>query len=224
MNRNRQLAEAITPEGARLILHEHGGSFCIRLNGRQLMHSAGSTTEVLLGELALKKLHARADPRILIGGLGLGFTLRSVLERVGPFARVQVAELIPEVVQWNRRFLAHLNGGWLDDPRVEIYLGDLWNLLTVAGPPCYDALLLDVDNGPRALFQQQNGRLYGRQGLRHIAAKLKSGSRVVFWSADPAPSFATRLVGAGFKVTPVPTRLHPTAERCAGMIYVADRP
>ena len=138
-------------------------------------------------------------------------------------ARVQVAELIPEVVQWNRQFMAHLNGDLLEDPRVEVFIGDVWNLFTEAGPHRYDAVLLDVDNGPQALVQKRNGRLYRRTGLRHIAAKLKSGGRAVFWSADEVPTFALRLVGAGFKVEAVPTRLYASAERCDGMIYVAVR-
>ena len=220
---DNKLAEAVTPDGGRLILYEHGRDFCVRLNGLQLMHSAAAASELLLGEVAVESLSAVAAPRILIGGLGLGFTLRSVLQRVGPRAAVQVAELVLEVVAWNRRFLSRLNGALLDDLRVEILLADVWQPITCAGRACYDAVLLDVDNGPRALVRKQNARLYSRTGLKRIAAALKPGGRAVFWSADPAPGFAARLADAGFRVKTIPARFCPTAQHCAGAIYAADR-
>jgi spermidine synthase len=176
-----------------------------------------------LGELAAQRLSRLTAPRILIGGLGLGFTLKSVLDRVGPAAKVQVAELVPKVVDWNRQFMSRLNGALLDDPRVEVLVADVWKFLTRVSEPSYDALLFDVDNGPKALVQKQNARLYSRNGLDRIAAALKAGGRAVFWSADPAPEFSHRLVGAGFRVKTVPARLYATAQHCAGTIFVADK-
>ena len=223
MKPNIRLAETTTPDGGRLILYEHDGSFCIRLNGRQLIHSAAAASELLLGELAAEGLPCLTDSRILIGGLGLGFTLKRVLEMVGPAAKVQVAELLPEVVDWNQQFMSRLNGALLDDPRVEVLVVDVWELLTRVAEPSYDALLFDVDNGPKALVQKQNARLYSRNGLERIAAALKAGGRAVFWSADPAPEFSERLAGAGFSVKTVRARLYATAQRCAGTIFVADK-
>jgi spermidine synthase len=220
---NIRLAETTTPDGGRLILYEYDESFCIRLNGQILIHSAAAASELLLGELAAQRLSRLTAPRILIGGLGLGFTLKSVLDRVGPAAKVQVAELVPKVVDWNRQFMSRLNGALLDDPRVEVLVADVWKFLTRVSEPSYDALLFDVDNGPKALVQKQNARLYSRNGLDRIAAALKAGGRAVFWSADPAPEFSHRLVGAGFRVKTVPARLYATAQHCAGTIFVADK-
>lgn len=215
------LAETITPDGERLMLYQNGESFCMRLEGLPLMDSRAVSSELLLGELAVEGLGASTAPRILIGGLGLGFSLKSVLEQVGRSATVQVAELVPEVVVWNRQVLADLNGNLLDDPRVEALVADVWDLLTQATPACYDAVLLDVDNGPQALVRRQNSRLYGRDGLKRIAAVLKPGGRAVFWSADPAPAFAACLVEAGFSVKAISVRFCPTAQYCAGTIYAA---
>lgn len=223
MNPSIKLAETTTPDGGRLILYEHNGSFCIRLNGLQLVHSAAAASELLLGELAAEGLPCLSNPRILIGGLGLGFTLKSVLDLVGPAAEVQVAELVPEVVDWNQQFMSRLNGALLDDPRVEVLVVDVWEVLTRVAEPSYDALLFDVDNGPKAMVQKHNARLYSRNGVERIAAALKAGGRAVFWSADPAPAFSERLVGAGFSVKTVRARLYATAQRCAGTIFVADK-
>jgi spermidine synthase len=129
----RKLAEARTPDGARLALYEHDGSYCIRLGQQELMHSSLSDSELLLGELALKNLKHQVHPKVLIGGLGLGFTLRGVLKTLGPEAAVQVVELMPAVVDWNRQFLSGLNGALLDDPRVEVILADVWEIIARAG-------------------------------------------------------------------------------------------
>ncbi len=218
-----KVAEAITPDGGRLSLYAHNGSFCIRLNGLQLVHSAAPTSELLLGELGVEGLACRSAPRILIGGLGLGFTLKAVLGKVRPTARVELAELLADVVEWNKQFLLGLNGALLQDHRVEVILGDIWNLLARAAESSYDAVLLDVDNGPKALVHKQNSRLYSSDGLAQIALVLKPRGRAVFWSADPAPEFAERLAGAGFSVRAVPARFQPSAETCAGSIYLAEK-
>src|SRR3954453_8012905 len=120
MKPNIKLAEAKTPDGGNLTLHEHDGSFCIRLNGEELMNSLVSSSELLLGEVATEHVGIHGNPRVLIGGLGLGFTLRSVLERVGTEGRVEIAELMPEVVSWNREHLINLNGSLLADGRVTL--------------------------------------------------------------------------------------------------------
>ena len=169
MKPNRKLAETTTPDGGRLVLYEHDGAYCIRLNGQDLMHSSVTASELRLGELAAETLSGQPESLALLGGLGLGFTLKSLLAKGGPGAKVQVAELIPQIVDWNRNLLAHLNGALLDDPRVEVLLRDVWTVIAGAEPARYDALVLDIDNGPTAMVQKQNARLYSSKGLLQIA-------------------------------------------------------
>jgi spermidine synthase len=223
MKPNRKLAETTTPDGAQLILYEHDGAYCIRLNGQDLMHSSVTASELRLGELAGETLSTQPESLTLLGGLGLGFTLKSLLAKGGPGAKVQVAELIPQIVDWNRNLLTHLNGTLLDDPRVEVLLRDLWSVIAGAEPARYDALVLDVDNGPTAMVQKRNARLYSPKGLQQIASVLKPQGRALFWSARPEPAFAQRLTRAGFKVQVVPAPLYASAKRCAVSIYVAHK-
>jgi spermidine synthase len=218
-----KLAETRTPDGARLALYEHDGTYCIRLGQEELMHSSLSVSELRLGELATERLTSHAHPSVLIGGLGLGFTLRSVLRTLGPEASVQVAELIPAVVDWNRQHLAGLNGTLLDDPRVEVITVDVWDVIARAGRARYDAVMLDIDNGPDGLVQKQNDRVYDRNGLQQLATILKPGGRAAIWSAWLDHGFARRLSDAGFIVQTVPAKLHSHAKRCAYTIFVADK-
>jgi len=218
------LAETRTPDGARLTLHEHDGSYCIRLNGQDLMHSDTSASEVLLGELAAAQLARPGPVRVLIGGMGLGYTLKAVLAKAGPKAHVEVAELMPEVVEWNQTHMKALNGKLLDDPRVQIRLGDVVDTLARARPEAYDAILLDVDNGPTPMVRAGNVRLYGPRGLDVMKTKLRAGGRLAIWSAAPDRSFEARLRAAGFIAQAMPARLFPTAKRSAYMIYIGDKP
>jgi spermidine synthase len=160
---------------------------------------------------------------VLIGGLGFGFSLRQVLEIVGPEASVHVAELLPEVVAWNREYLSSVNGLLLDDSRVEIFIEDVFKVLSRAPAGHYDAILLDVDNGPIAMVQDGNARLYQTQGFAAITQALKPGGRVTFWSASTDHAFAKRLAKAGFKVETVAAKAYPQAKRGTHTIFVADR-
>ena len=223
MKPTRKIAETRTPDGARLALYEHDGTYCIRLGQEELMHSSLSVSELRLGELATERLASHAHPSVLIGGLGLGFTLRSVLKTLGPDATVQVAELIPDVVAWNREFLSSLNGTLLDDPRVEVIVADVREVIERGGRSRYDAVVLDIDNGPDGLVQERNDRLYHQEGLQRIATALKPGGRAAFWSAWLDHSFVRRLSGAGFVVQTIPAKLHANARRCAYTIFVADK-
>jgi spermidine synthase len=218
------LAETRTPDGARLTLHEHDGSYCIRLDGQDLMHSVTSASEILLGELAAEPLSAHPAGRVLIGGLGLGYTLKAVLAKAGPKAVVEVGELMPEVVEWNRTFMAALNGKLLADPRVQVRLGDVVATLARARPASYDAILLDVDNGPVPMVRAGNVRLYGPAGLANLKSRLRPGGRLAIWSAAPDHTFEARLRAAGFAAKAVPARLFATAKRSAYVIYVGDIP
>lgn len=224
MKPERKLAETTTHSGAHLTLHEHDGSYAVRLNGQTLMHSAMAASELLLGELAVARLTNQPDPRVLIGGLGLGFSLQSVLAKTAPTATVHVAELIPQVVDWNREFLAAVNGKLVDDPRVTIFTEDVCNVLARSARDQYDALLLDIDNGPTAMVQQPNARLYSRNGIRLMLGALKPGGRAAVWSAAPDHAFADRLAMAGFRVEAIPAKLYAKAKRCGCTIYVADKP
>lgn len=222
MKPSHTLAETTTSDGARLTLVEHDGSYCIRLNGQDLMNSRTSASEFLLGQLGCGRLSEIAEPRILIGGLGLGFTLKSVLEHVGLGARVEVAELFPEVIEWNRKFLGALNGGLLDDSRVEARAEDVFHTLKRSGPEAYDAILLDIDNGPTAMVQKANARLYDRRGLELLATCVKAAGRVAIWSAARDAGFEERMKRAHFVVEPVPAKIYPGAKRDAYTIYLAD--
>ena len=217
------LAETTTRHQARLTLQEHDGSYVIRLNGQALMHSARTASELLLGELAVARLTNPHAGRVLVGGLGLGFSLRSVLAKAASTATVHVAELIPQVVDWNRQFLTALNGKLVDDPRVRIYTEDLWNVLSRSARNWYDAILLDIDNGPAAMVQQPNARLYKLNGIWLLQAALKPGGRAAIWSAAPDHAFAERLAWAGFRVEAIPAKLYAQAKRFGCTLYVADK-
>ena len=187
------------------------------------MSTTSTTSELLLAQLPCDGLRGRADACVLIGGLGLGFSLRRVLELVGKHAAVQVAELLPEVIAWNREFLHAVNGALLDDHRVKVLTGDVCEIIRRAAPASYDAILLDVDNGPTSFVQAGNSRLYNRRGLDTIARALKPGGKVAFWSACPEPDFVESLARSGFKTEAVPAKAHDRAKRFAHMIYVAVR-
>lgn len=217
------LAEARTPDGAVLTLHEHDGSYCIRLAGRELMHSKAAASELILGEVGVARLARGKPARVLIGGLGLGFTLRSVLDRTGVEVNVEVAELLPAIVAWNREHLSALNGALLREGRVMVRVGDVFEVVRGAVPANYDAILLDIDNGPSAMVQAANSRVYDARGLRSLATALAPGGRLVVWSAGEDQAFEKRLAGAGFRVETVPVKIHAGARQAAGRLFVGDK-
>jgi spermidine synthase len=219
----RTLAQTRTPDGSQFTLQEHDGDYFIKLNGRQLMSTTSTTSELLLAQLPCDGLRGRADTCVLIGGLGLGFSLQRTLELVGRHARVQIAELLPEVVAWNRELLRGVNGQLLEDKRVEVITADVFHVIRRAGPAAYDAIMLDVDNGPTSMVQPGNARIYKRRGLTAIAQALKKGGKVAFWSAVPEPDFLHDLERAGFKAEAHPAKAHDRAKRFAHMIYLAER-
>lgn len=216
-------AETRTPDGGRLSLYMHDGTWSMSLNGAELMHSKASASERLLGDLGVRKIERDQVARVLIGGLGLGFTLCRVLESTGKRVGVEVVELLPEVIEWNRIYLQDLNGLFLQDARVRVIAGDVATVIRESGPGRYDAILLDIDNGPVAMVSEENRWLYSRQGLKAIRRALIPGGRTVLWSAGPDKAFEDRLRQAGLTVEAVPAKVHESAKRAAYMLYVADR-
>ena len=190
--------EASPPGGARWSLVRRGEEWAIRAGGRLLMTSRTHGSEEALAHAALRRA---AHPRdVLVGGLGMGFTLRAALDRLPAAARVWVAELVPELVTWNRAWLAHLAGRPLEDPRVRILQADVLSCVRQR-PGAFDAILLDVDNGPAAritaVARPANGALYGGPGTRALQAALRPGGVLAVWSAGPAPAYLRRLAEAG---------------------------
>jgi spermidine synthase len=196
------------PDGTELVLARRDDEWVVRVGGRVLMSSRVHGSEEALAAIALKAASARRD--VLVGGLGLGFTLRATLDRLPVDARAIVVELVPGLVAWNRGPLAKLAGRPLDDPRVRLQQGDVGARIAEA-KGAYDAILLDVDNGPSALAHARNASLYGRRGIRDCADALRAGGVLAVWSAGPDEQFRERLERAGLEV-----REEPVAARGAG--------
>ncbi len=185
--------------GAELRLMRRGTELSIVVGGDELMNSRLGGSEAALADLALERLGPRPAPHLLIGGLGMGFTLRAALARLGPDARVTVVELVPEVVAWARGPLAPVFAGCLDDPRVSLVEGDVGEAIA-ASRGGVDAILLDVDNGPEALVSPANDRLYAPAGLDAARRALAPGGVLAVWSSAPDAPFVARLRRAGWEV------------------------
>lgn len=192
------LDSAPMPGGGELVLYHRDGEYMIRCNGWELMSSRAHGSEEALAEQACGRL-AKASPSVLVGGLGMGYTLASALKALPSGARVTVAELLPAVVAWNRGPLGHLAGWPLRDLRVVAVVADVGEMLRAAVRE-YDAVLLDVDNGPLALSLHDNEALYGATGLAAAREALRPDGVLAVWSAGPDPAFADRLTRAGFIV------------------------
>jgi spermidine synthase len=194
------LDTADLPDGSgTLRLVRRGEEYSIMLGANELMNSRLSGSEEALAEIACAKIAGRAAPEMLIGGLGMGFTLRAALACLPNGAHVTVAELVPAVAAWARGPLAHIFAGSLDDPRSSVVVGDVRGLIEGAQSR-WDSILLDVDNGPDALSIAANDRLYGRAGLAAAREALRPGGVLAVWSAAPDKAFAQRLRAAGFAV------------------------
>ena len=198
-------------------------AYSIQVGDAELMTNLDRRSEQALATIACTRLRDRPNPRVLIGGLGMGFTLRAALEALGPDAQVVVAELIPSVVAWARGPLAHLFGDSLDDPRVEIVEGDV-NRLIQSGPARFDAILLDVDNGPSGMTRRENDRLYDRWGLKRAQYALTRGGILGVWSGKPDRRFKARLRLHGFTVDEVRVRANGGADGPRHVLWFAVRP
>jgi len=217
-----QLDSATAPGGGELRLKRRGQEFSIMLGTNELMNSRLSGSEEALAKLSCQKIGPRKSPHILIGGLGMGFTLRAALAELGQDARVTVAELVPAVVAWARGPMTEVFGDCLDDPRVTVQEKDV-GLLIGSAKAAYDAILLDVDNGPEGLTRPANDALYSLAGLHKARAALRPGGVLAVWSSGPDRAFTNRLKQAGFLAEEAKVRA--TGKRGARhVIWLATRP
>jgi spermidine synthase len=204
-----------------LRLMRRGAEFSIVSGQNELMNSRRSGSEQALATIACERIRARPRPRILIGGLGMGFTLRAALAALGSEARITVAELVPAVVAWARGPMAEVYGNCLSDPRVTIHEMDVGELIGSARS--LDAILLDVDNGPAGLAREANDALYGRQGLAAARAALGAGGVLAIWSSGPDPDFTRALRDSGFDVDEVRARANGARGGARHVIWIATR-
>lgn len=218
-----QLASTIVPgDGGEMRLYRRDKEFSIRVGTSELMNSCIYGSEDALAEVACDRLADPNTARVLIGGLGMGFTLAGVLSRVGTKGTVVVSELVPDVVKWNRNQMAEVNGAALEDARVTVRESDVANIIR-AETDTYDAILLDVDNGPTALTAKANDRLYSVTGLRAAFAALRPGGVLAVWSAGPDAAFTRRLRKAGFNSEEVRARGRGRAGGSRFLIWIAQR-
>ncbi len=195
-----KIATALTPDGGEMELYQHDRDFSIKINGQDLMNSRQHESELELARLGCAHLVGSKAPSILIGGLGLGYTLRQVLDMLNPHAKVVVGELLGAVVEWNREFLGGLNGRPLEDKRVDLKIEDVVRLLSRSRGK-FDAILLDIDNGPSAMTNSANSRLYSYEGIMACRQALREHGCLAVWSAEPSKKFERFLVGGcGFHV------------------------
>ena len=212
------------PGGDEMSLYSRGDDFMIVIDRNELMSTRMNGSEIALATMALARISAGApqdfDGRVLIGGYGMGFTLRAVLGAVGPGAAVTVAELVPEILAWARGPMAAVAAGCLDDARVRIVEEDV-AVIIAAGAGQYDAILLDVDNGPDGLVRADNDRLYAPRGLAAAKAALRPGGVLAVWSAGPDAKFVRRLKEAGFAVDEVAVKARTNGKGPRHVIWFA---
>jgi len=213
---------AQVPGGGELRLKQRGAEFSIMLGQNELMNSRLSGSEQALATIACERIRDRKAPRILIGGLGMGFTLRAALAALGPAARIVVAELVPAVVAWARGPMAEVFADSLTDPRVSIRETDVGQLIR-AEAGAFDAILLDVDNGPEGLTRKTNDALYDLKGLSAARAALRPGGVLAVWSSTQNPKFTWRLGKAGFAVEEVRARANGSRGGARHVIWIATR-
>lgn len=214
------IGTAAVPGGEALRLLRRGADFVIMLGGNELMNSRTSGSEEALATIVCDRLGEAKAPRLLIGGYGMGFTLRAALSALGPEASLTVAELVPEIIAWAKGPMAELAAGCLDDPRVRLIEADV-SASIAESRRSWDAILLDVDNGPDGLTRKGNDRLYSREGLKAAEAALRPGGVLAIWSAAPDPAFTKRLRDAGFAVEEVAVRARHNGKGPRHVIWLA---
>lgn len=221
MKRIERLGRATAPDGTVLELHRHDGAYTIRVGGIELMSSRRHHSEEALAEVACASLRERAGACVLVGGLGLGFTLRATLGLLASDARVVVAELVPEVVEWNMDPAYELARPSLLDERVDLRVADVARVLEES-PDAFDGIMLDVDNGAEPLTTGGNARLYSDTGIGVAAAALRPGGRVAYWSAGADAELERALRRHGLRVESVRSARRP-GSRSGHAIIVGRR-
>ncbi|MEY2927689.1 MAG: hypothetical protein RL367_2166 [Pseudomonadota bacterium] len=221
MQARELIGTAMVPGGEQLRLLRRGDDFLIALDRNELMNSRMSGSEQALAVMTCARLRQGDAPHLLIGGYGMGFTLRAALAVLGAGARVTVAELVPEIIDWARGPMAGLTGGCLDDPRVTLIAGDVADSIS-DHKACYDAILLDVDNGPDGLVRAANNRIYSATGLIAAKAALRPGGILAIWSAAPDARFTRRLKDSGFAVEEVVVRARSNGKGPRHVIWFAS--
>jgi spermidine synthase len=206
-----------------LRLMRRGDEFSMKLGQNELMNSRLSGSEEALATLACRRLEAVNAPHLLIGGLGMGFTLRAALAVLGPQARITVAELVPAVIAWAKGPMADIFGDSLSDPRASILNADVVEVIG-SHASAFDAILLDVDNGPEGLIRKANDALYDLKGLKAIRRALRPNGVLAVWSSGPNASFSKRLRDAGFAVNEVAVRATTKGSGARHVIWFATRP
>lgn len=216
------IGTADVPGGEPLRLFRRGDDYMIVLDRNELMSTRMRGSEIALATMTCARLRDRAAARLLIGGYGMGFTLRAALAELGAGAQVDVAELVPGIIAWARGPMAALTAGCLDDPRVTLIDGDVGRVITAARG-AYDAILLDVDNGPDGLTRAANDSLYSMRGLASARAALAPGGVLAIWSAAPDNVFARRLADSGFAVDEQAVRARENGKGPRHVIWFATR-
>lgn len=216
------IGSAWVPDGVELRLLRNEGDFAIVLERNELMSSDMHASEQALAAMTCERLETLEAPHLLIGGYGMGFTLRSALAALGADASITVAEIVPEIIDWARGPMHELTARCLDDPRVLLIMDDVAMLIEAANEG-YDAILLDVDNGPEGLTRALNDGLYSNKGLQSARRALKPRGILAIWSADAEPSFAAQLERNGFEVTEVPVRAMPDGTGDRHIIWFAQK-
>ena len=219
MKRIERLGEARTPNGTLIELHRHDGAYLIRADGVELMSTRRHLSEDRLAEVACAPLREVPGVRVLIGGLGLGFTLRAALRELRADAEIVVAEIVAEVIAWNADPRYDLSVEAMRDPRVRVVHDDVINVLR-ANPAAFDAIMLDTDNGPDGMLMSENAALYATRGVGDTVAALRPGGSIVYWSVGDDPRFVRALHGSGLAVTTLHVRAHDT-RRSMHTLYVA---
>jgi spermidine synthase len=205
-----------------LRLMRRGAEFSMMLGQNELMNSRLSGSEEALATLACRRIEAVECPHVLIGGLGMGFTLRAALAVLGTEARITVAELVPAVIAWARGPMANIFANSLNDPRASILSADVIEVIQ-SHPSAFDAILLDVDNGPEGLIRKANDALYNLKGLKAIHRALRPGGVLAVWSSGPHPLFSKRLRDAGFDVNEVAVRATAKRSGARHVIWFATK-
>jgi len=214
------ISTAQVPDGEELRLYRHGRDFMIVLDRNELMSTRQRGSEEALATMACARIAKTPRPHVLVGGYGMGFTLRAALAALPADATVTVAEVLPDIIEWARGPMAEIAAGCLDDPRVRLIVGDVVKIIETS-PATFDAILLDVDNGPDGLVRPDNNRLYSRRGLSVAGEALRPDGVLAIWSAAKDERFVRRLREAGFGVDEVTVRARANGKGAKHVIWFA---